>query len=91
MKRRERTRRLIEIGGLVVKSGLVELTNDDRAALYGTFIELAFHLQSSSREQVIALWRHRGSLAFKEELNDREQRVLRPPRREPPPRIEDNS
>ncbi len=41
VKRRERTRHLIEIGGLVVKSGLVELTNDDLAALYGAFLELA--------------------------------------------------
>jgi Conjugal transfer protein TraD len=31
--RRERTRRLIELGGLVVKAGLVDLTDDDRATL----------------------------------------------------------
>ncbi|MBW4655698.1 MAG: conjugal transfer protein TraD [Kaiparowitsia implicata GSE-PSE-MK54-09C] len=31
VKRRERTRQLIELGGLVVKAGLVELTDDDRA------------------------------------------------------------
>ena len=35
MKRRERTRHLIELGGLVVKAGLVDLTDDDRATLYG--------------------------------------------------------
>lgn len=39
-KRRERTRHIIELGGLVQKSGLVELTNDDRALLYGAFLEL---------------------------------------------------
>jgi hypothetical protein len=33
VNRRERTRQLIELGGLVAKSGLVELTGDDRAAL----------------------------------------------------------
>lgn len=31
VKRRERTRHLIELGGLVVKAGLVDLTDDDRA------------------------------------------------------------
>ena len=35
VKRRERTRQLIELGGLVAKADLVELTDDDRAALYG--------------------------------------------------------
>ncbi len=33
--RRERTRHLIELGGLVQKAGLVELTNDDRATILG--------------------------------------------------------
>src|SRR3546814_3443264 len=31
VKRRERTRQLIELGGLVVKAELVELADDDRA------------------------------------------------------------
>ena len=65
MKRRERTRHLIELGGLVVKSGLVELTDDDRAALYGAFLELAFMLQGEDREQTLALWRRRGSRQFR--------------------------
>ncbi|GAA0555120.1 hypothetical protein FHS83_001826 [Rhizomicrobium palustre] len=67
MKRRERTRHLIELGGLVVKSGLVELTKDDRTALYGAFLEIALTLQAENREQVIALWQRRGSRAFKAE------------------------
>jgi hypothetical protein len=75
VKRRERTRHLIEIGGLVVKSGLVEFTNDDRAALYGAFLELVFLLQPETRETTIALWRRRGSRAFKEEMNERELRA----------------
>jgi hypothetical protein len=65
VKRRERTHHLIELGGLVVKSGLVELTKDDRAAIYGAFLELAFTLQSENREQIMALWRRRGGGAFK--------------------------
>ena len=65
MKRRERTKQLIELGGLVKKSGLVELTKDDRAALYGGFLELGFALQAETREQILALWRRRGRRAFK--------------------------
>jgi hypothetical protein len=67
VKRRERTKHLIELGGLVVKSGLVELVNDDRAVLYGAFLELAFMLQGENREQTLALWRRRGGRAFKSE------------------------
>jgi hypothetical protein len=67
VKRRERTRHLIELGGLVVKSGLVELTKDDRALLYGAFLELALTLQGENREQIIALWQRRGSHAFRSE------------------------
>ena len=37
VKRRERTRQFFELGGLVVKAGLVELADDDRATLYGAF------------------------------------------------------
>jgi hypothetical protein len=36
--RRERTRHLIELGGLVQKAGLVELADDDRATLYGAML-----------------------------------------------------
>ena len=71
MKRRERTRHLIELGGLVVKSGLVELTKDDRTALYGAFLELVLQLQPEMREQVIALWHRRGGRAFKEDKDAR--------------------
>ena len=35
MQRRERTRHLIELGGLVQKAGLVDLTDDDRATILG--------------------------------------------------------
>jgi conjugative transfer protein TraD len=67
VKRRERTNHLIELGGLVVKSGLVELTSDDRAALYGAFLELALPLQGETREQTLARWHRRGSRALKSE------------------------
>ena len=40
VKWRERTRQLIELGGLVIKAGLFELADDDRATLYGAFLTL---------------------------------------------------
>ena len=64
VKRRERTRRLIELGGLVVKAGLVELTDDDRAMLYGAFLWMADKLRSDQGDHVAALWTRRGKRAF---------------------------
>ena len=64
MKRRERTRRLIELGGLVQKAGLVELTGDDRAMLFGMFLTAAAALQGERGQEVQTLWRRRGRRAF---------------------------
>lgn len=67
VKRRARTRRLIELGGLVSKAGLVELTDDDRAVLYGAFLAVAGKLKGDRREQAMTLWRRRGKRAFRAE------------------------
>jgi hypothetical protein len=64
LKRRERTRQLIELGGLVAKAGLVELTDDDRAVIFGLLVEAAARLRGEEREQVLTLWRRRGKRAF---------------------------
>jgi hypothetical protein len=64
MERRERTRRLIELGGLVQKAGLVELTGDDRATLLGALLTLADELVGPRRDEWLAGWRHRGKRAF---------------------------
>lgn len=64
IKRRERTRHLIELGGLVVKADLVELTDDDRAMLYGAFLWMAGKLQSEQGAHAAALWKRRGKHAF---------------------------
>ena len=45
MQRRERTRHLIELGGLIQKAGLVDLTDDDRATILGGLLGLADMLQ----------------------------------------------
>lgn len=67
MQRRERTRHLIELGGLVQKSGLVELTDDDRAAIYGVLLVIAIKLREENRDELLALWRRRGKRAFEDE------------------------
>jgi len=67
VKRRERTRHLIELGGLVVKAGLVDLTDDDRATLYGAFLTIASKLQSEERDHALALWKRRGKRVFEAE------------------------
>ena len=67
MKRRERTRQLIELGGLVAKAGLVELTEDDRAVLYGALLAAASKLGGEDRERALMLWRRRGKRAFEAE------------------------
>lgn len=64
MKRRERTRQLIELGGLVVKADLIELTNDDRAVLLGAFGAMAARLRTNERDRLILLWRRRGKRMF---------------------------
>ena len=64
MQRRERTHRLIELGGLVQKSGLADLVEDDRATLYGALLALAETLSPADRQATLALWRRRGQRAF---------------------------
>jgi hypothetical protein len=66
MQRRERTRHLIELGGLVQKAGLIELSDDDRQVLLGAFLTVAATLQGENREQAITLWRRRGKQAFEQ-------------------------
>ena len=67
VKRRERTRQLIELGGLVVKAELVDLTEDDRTMLYGAFLWMADKLRSDDGAHAAALWRKRGARAFESE------------------------
>ena len=70
MKRRERTRQLIELGGLVAKAGLVELIDDDRAVIFGLLVTAAATLRSEQREEALILWRRRGKRAFEEMASD---------------------
>jgi hypothetical protein len=71
VERRDRTRRLIELGGLVQKAGLVDLTDDDRATLLGAFLTLADQLVGPDRATTAAAWRHRGRRAFEADQAER--------------------
>jgi hypothetical protein len=73
VNRRERTRQLIELGGLVVKSGLVELTNDDRAVIYGGLLAIADNLSGDDREGVLQRLESRGHRAFEAEAGGKKR------------------
>ncbi|PJI88464.1 conjugal transfer protein TraD [Sphingomonas koreensis] len=64
VKRRARTRQLIELGGLVAKADLIALTDDDRAVIFGLLVAAASTLRSERRDQALTLWRRRGKRAF---------------------------
>ena len=64
VERRKRTRHLIEIGGLVVKSGIVDMNGDDRATIFGAPLWMADRLKSDQGERVRALWAAKGKQAF---------------------------
>ncbi|PLP55703.1 conjugal transfer protein TraD [Mesorhizobium loti] len=73
VERRRRTRKLIELGGLVVKAGIVELTNDDRAIIYGALLWMATKLKSEEGERARQLWAGKGEQAFKpKQINEAE-------------------
>ena len=67
MQRRERTRHLIELGGLVLKARLVELTQDDRATLLGGMMAIADMLGAEGGPQLAELWKRRGKRVFETE------------------------
>jgi hypothetical protein len=64
VERRKRTRHLIELGGLVVKAGIVDLTGDDRAMIYGALLWMADRLQSGQGGHARDLWTAKGKQAF---------------------------
>jgi hypothetical protein len=74
MSRRERTKHLIELGGLIKKAGLVERTGDDRALMYGWLLELIDLLNSENCDQRKLLLRRRGSRELGENLRMRDSR-----------------
>jgi Conjugal transfer protein TraD len=73
VERRQRTRHLIELGGLVVKSGIVGLTGDDRVTIYGALIWMAKKLESEDGEHARAVWAAKGKQAFEDEQKERKE------------------
>ena len=63
MNRRKRTRQLIELGGLVAKARLVDLTGDNRAVIYGALLGVADELRED-HDLAMSLWGRRGERAF---------------------------
>ncbi|WP_412065941.1 conjugal transfer protein TraD [Rhizobium sp. SYY.PMSO] len=68
--RRKRTRHLIELGGLVIKAGVLDLTNDDRTIIFGALLWMADRLMSKDGERVRVAWNQLGKMAFEVEQSD---------------------
>ena len=71
-ERRARTRRLIELGGLVAKSRLPEriaaLESDEAATILGALLELAASLEDPATAECherLTRWRERGRTALR--------------------------
>jgi hypothetical protein len=76
VERRKRTRHLIELGGLVIKSGIVDLTGDDRATTFGALLWMADRLKSDQGEHARALWAAKGKQALEADTATNEIRSL---------------
>jgi hypothetical protein len=75
VERRKRTRHLIELGGLVVKAGVIDLSGDDRAIIFGALIWMANKLQSEDGDHARALWAAKGKQAFEDERKERREDI----------------
>lgn len=71
VERRKRTRHLIELGGLIRKAGIVELTGDDRVLILGALLWMAEKLQSEDGDRARKLWAGKGKEAFAGEARNR--------------------
>ncbi|MER9557155.1 conjugal transfer protein TraD [Mesorhizobium sp. M0323] len=70
VERRKRTRHLIELGGLVVKAGIVNLTGDNRGTIYGALLWMADKLQSEHGKHARGVWTKLGKMAFEAERKE---------------------
>jgi hypothetical protein len=66
VERRKRTQHLIELGGLVVKARVIELTGDDRALIYGALLWMADKLESEQGDHAREVWAEKGKGAFED-------------------------
>ncbi|MCO6387769.1 conjugal transfer protein TraD [Aliihoeflea sp. 40Bstr573] len=75
VERRKRTRHLIELGGLVVKAGIVDLTGDDRAMIYGALIWMVGKLNSEDGARARGVWTKLGKMGLEVECKRDESAV----------------
>jgi hypothetical protein len=73
VERRKRTRHLIELGGLVAKAGIVDLTGDDRATILGAMLWMADKLKSDQGDRARALWAAMGKQALEADSVTRQE------------------
>ncbi|MGC9420147.1 MAG: conjugal transfer protein TraD [Rhodovulum sp.] len=79
MDRRTRTRQLIELGGLMKKAGLVEITGDDRTLIFGDDRTLIFgallwsadRLKGEKGDHARKVWRDWGRAGFEIEAKEK--------------------
>ncbi|ARN84789.1 conjugal transfer protein TraD [Candidatus Nucleicultrix amoebiphila] len=64
MERQSRTRRLIELGGLVAKAGLDDLETN---VLYGALLEIK---EKADDIKIVKAWAHKGGAAFAKDNKD---------------------
>lgn len=72
MQRKERTRHLIEVGGLLVKAGIDQLPP---AALYDRFLRIA--AEAKDDPKAVAAWERAGSKHFQKEADTRVVAIAR--------------
>ena len=74
MDRRTRTRQLIELGWLMKKAGVVEITGDDRTLIFGALLWMADRLEGEQGEHARKVWRDWGRAAFKIEAKEKAEK-----------------
>lgn len=71
MERKSRTRKLIELGGLVAKAGLDDLESN---VLYGALLEIK---EKTDDMKVVKAWAHKGGAAFARENSDKSPVIVK--------------
>ncbi|MGW8138592.1 conjugal transfer protein TraD [Sphingomonas zeae] len=54
---------------LIAKAGLIELTGDDRALIYGALIDVVSRLRGEDSDRYRLIWTRRGRCAFADDAS----------------------
>jgi hypothetical protein len=71
MDRRTRTRQLIELGGLMKKAGIVEITGDDRTLIFGALLWMADRFEGEQGDHARKVWQDWGRVALEIEAKEK--------------------